>query len=139
MYRRSASGSVTAIDVDIDDDMDLLIEQVHALRQLDAECPSDAVTEARRYDVSIRWGAVMAGRLRRLVYYDARGMLAETDQRRFHELCRELNALSDVIERFGLAQPVLTDRTPELTLSREREGCREPAPSNSRRGLLHRG
>lgn len=136
MYRRSASDSVRAIDVDIDDDMDLLNEQVHALRQLDA---SDAVAEARRYDVSIRWGAVMAGRLRRLVYYDARGMLAEADQRRFHELCRELNALSDVIERFGLAQPVLTDRTPELTLSRERARSREPAPSNSRRGLLHRG
>jgi len=105
--------------ITIDDDVECLTEQIEALKQLGRQ---DEVTDGERYDFSIRWGTALAGRLPRLVHYSSRGLLDETDERRFQALCDELRELSELIERIGLTQPVF----------------REPRPTKSRRGLLLR-
>lgn len=92
--------------IGIDDDLELLAEQVTALREL---ATLDDVSEGQAYDFSIRWGAALSGRLRRLVHYSCLGILAEADERRFQSLCDELRSVSDLIERFGLARPRFTD------------------------------
>jgi hypothetical protein len=116
--------------ITIDDDVEWLTEQIAALRQLGQK---DEVSEGEKYDFSIRWGTALAGRLPRLVHYSSRGLLDETDERRFQALCHELRELSEVIERIGLAQPVFSD-SPPATAKRHRE----PRPAKSRRGLLLR-
>jgi hypothetical protein len=116
--------------ITIDDDVEWLTEQIQALKQLGQQ---DDVDEGQKYDFSIRWGTALAGRLPRLVHYHSRGLLDETDQRRFQALCDELRGLSDLIDRIGLAQPVFTD-TPPAKAKR----ARGPKPATSRRGLLFR-
>ncbi|SOX52674.1 hypothetical protein MAAFP003_1341 [Mycobacterium ahvazicum] len=96
--------------IDIDEDVELLSEQIAALRQLDKR--HEPVTEGERYDFSIRWGAALAGRWRRMVHYSTAGRLTDLDECRFKGLRSELHALSDVIDRFRLAQPVFTDAPP---------------------------
>ncbi len=93
----------------IDDDFELLNEQIEALKQLGEK---EELDEGESYDFSIRWGAALAGRLRRLVYYSAQGMLSEADAWRFQSLCDELRGLSELIDRFDLAHPVFTDSPP---------------------------
>jgi hypothetical protein len=116
--------------VSIDDDVEWLTEQIQVLKQLGQQ---DDVDEGEKYDFSIRWGTALAGRLPRLVHYSSRGLLAETDERRFEALCDELRGLSDLIDRIGLAQPVFSD-TPPAKAKRHRE----PKPAKSRRGLAFR-
>jgi hypothetical protein len=116
--------------ITIDDDVEWLSQQIRVLKQLGQR---DEVDAGEKYDFSIRWGTALAGRLPRLVHYSSRGLLAETDERRFEALCDELRGLSDLIDRIGLAQPVLTD-TPPANAKRQRE----PKPSKSRRGLAFR-
>lgn len=106
--------------ISIDADMDLLHEQIHALRQLDTDSRAGPVSEARRYDLSIRWGAAMAGRLRRLGYYSALGRLADADEDRFQVLRRDLTAVSELIDRFGLARPVPEPSSWRPALARRR-------------------
>ncbi len=89
-----------------DDDFELLAEQVAALKEL---ARLDDVPEGQIYDIGIRWGTVLAGRLRRLVHYSCLGMLDDAAERRFQSLCDELRSMSDAIERFGLARPRFTD------------------------------
>lgn len=98
--------------MDIDDDIELLTEQTEALKQLGARGGDDPVSEGQRYDFSIRWGTAMAGRLRRLAHYSALGELDDADERRFGALRDELHTLSDLIDRFGLAQPDFTPGRP---------------------------
>lgn len=117
--------------VSIDDDMELLTEQIHALKEL---AQKDEVDEEESYDFSIRWGTALAGRLRRLVHYSSLGQLDEADERRYQALCEELRGLSDLIDRFGLAQPIFTD-SPPASAKRHRG----PRRAKSRRGLLRRG
>jgi hypothetical protein len=117
--------------VNIDDDVDLLTEQIEALKRLGAK---DELAEGESYDFSIRWGTALAGRLRRLVHYSSRGLLTDADERRFQSLCDELRALSDLIDRFGLAHPVFTERPPAKA---KRHGAGRFA--RSRRGILRRG
>jgi hypothetical protein len=105
--------------VTIDDDVELLTEQIQALKQLGQQ---DEVSDGQKYDFSIRWGTALSGRLPRLVYYSSRGLLDEADERRFQALCDELRELSGLIDRIGLVQPVFT----------------EPKPAKSRRGRLTR-
>jgi hypothetical protein len=112
--------------VTIDDDVEWLTEQIQALKQLGRQ---DDVDDSQKYDFSIRWGTALAGRLPRLVHYSSRGLLAEADERRFQALCDELRGLSDLIDRIGLARPVLTSAA---------ERRLEPKPANSRRGLRFR-
>ncbi|BBZ14268.1 hypothetical protein [Mycobacterium branderi] len=118
--------------IGIDDDFELLDEQIEALKKLGQK---EKLAEGESYDFSIRWGAALAGRLRRLVYYRAQGILSKTDEQRFQALCDELRELSELIDRFGLAQPVFTDTSPAK--ANRRRGVRR---SSSRRGLrLRRG
>ena len=116
--------------ITIDDDVEWLTEQIAALKQLGQK---DEVSEGEKYDFSIRWGTALAGRLPRLVHYSSRGLLDETDERRFQALCDELRELSELIERIGLAQPVF-GASPPAAAKRHRE----PRPAKSRRGLLLR-
>jgi hypothetical protein len=98
--------------VGIDDDVALLSEQIKALKELGDQDEKGAVTEGQRYDFSIRWGTALAGRLRRLVHYSSLGLLCDEDERSFEALCDEFRSLSDLIDRFRLAQPVFTDAPP---------------------------
>jgi hypothetical protein len=94
--------------VSIDDDVAFLTEQIEALQQLGQR---DEVDDEEIYDLSIRWGTALAGRLPRVAYYDSLGRLDDDDQRRFHSLCDELRELSPLIERFDLARPQLPGST----------------------------
>jgi hypothetical protein len=116
--------------ITIDDDVEWLTEQIQMLKQLGQQ---DDVDEGQRYDFSIRWGTALAGRLPRLVHYSSRGLLDETDERRFQALCDELTGLSDLIDRIGLPQPVFSDTSPAKV-----KHHREPKPATSLRGLLFR-
>lgn len=118
--------------IGIDDDFELLNEQIQTLKQLGDK---DELEEGESYDFSIRWGAALAGRLRRLVHYSAQGILSEADERRFQSLCDELRGLSELIDRFDLTHPVFTDPPPAK--AKRHRGARR---SSSRRGLrLHSG
>jgi hypothetical protein len=92
--------------ISIDDDVELLTEQIRALKALGQH---DDVGDDDVYDLSIRWGAALAGRLRRLNHYSSQNMLDDVDEQRFQSLCAELRAVSDLVERFGLARPALPD------------------------------
>lgn len=87
-------------------DLDLLFEQVAALRALAAD-PVRAADPGCAYDFSITWGAMVAGRLPRLSYYQRRGELSEAEGRRYRELLAQLAAAEDLVTRFGLARPEL--------------------------------
>ena len=93
----------------VDDDLALLTEQIEALTALAGR---DDVGENEIYDVSIRWGAALAGRLPRLVHYSVRGMLNEADEASFQAVCADLRGLAGVIDRYRLAQPVFADAPP---------------------------
>lgn len=118
------------VSVSIDDDVAWLTEQIDALRQLGSK---DEVDEEECYDVSIRWGTALAGRLRRLVHYSSLSQLNDVDERRYQELCDELRSVSGLTERFGFAQPIFTDSPPA---SAKRQG---PRLAKSQRELLRRG
>lgn len=114
------------VPVGVDDDFEWINEQVQALKRLGEK---EGLDEGERYDFSIRWGTALSGRLRRLVHYSAQGMLTEADERRFQALCDELRRLSELIDRFELAQPMFTDPPPAK--AKRHRGVRL---SNSRRG-----
>ncbi len=90
--------------VDIDDDLDVIAEQVAVLRDLNTQ---PHLSDATVYDFSIRWGAVLAGRVPRLVHYRDRGLLSAADVARVHEVCAQLRELSAPARRLGLAVPPL--------------------------------
>lgn len=87
-------------------DIDLLFDQVNALREL-ASDPERTGDSARVYAFSIRWGTMLAGRLERLAYYHARDELARDDQVRYDALRAELRDALPLIERLGLARPAV--------------------------------
>lgn len=90
--------------ISIDDDVAVLTEQVRALREL---ARRNEVDDEQTYDLSIRWGTALAGRLRRLVYYHDRGLLDDDAERRFTAVCDELRGVTDLAARFDLARPQL--------------------------------
>jgi hypothetical protein len=92
------------IPIGIDDDVELLTEQIQALKELGRR---DEVSDDQVYDLSIRWGAALAGRLRRLEHYSSRGLLDDVDEARFEALRAELRGVSDLVERFDFARPEL--------------------------------
>ena len=112
--------------VDIDDDVEWLTEQIQALKHLGQQ---DNVSDSEVYDLSIRWGTALAGRLPRLVHYSSRGLLEESDERRFQALCDQMRELSGLIDRIGFVQP-------EFNVAAVRR--REPKRATSRRGLRFR-
>jgi hypothetical protein len=118
------------VPISIDDDVELLTEQIEALKALGEQ---DEVGENRIYDFSIRWGTALAGRLPRLVHYSSLGLLDEPDESRFRALCTELRGLSNLIARFKLAQPDFTDSPPAK--AKRHRVPRQTAPP---RELFHR-
>ncbi|WP_046300508.1 hypothetical protein [Mycobacterium sp. UM_Kg27] len=90
--------------IDIDDDVAVLTEQLRALQDLGQH---SEIEDEQVYDLSIRWGTAMAGRLRRLVYYHSRGLLDDDAERRLALVCEELRDVADLVKRFDLARPDL--------------------------------
>jgi hypothetical protein len=112
--------------VRIDDDIELLTEQITALKALGHR---DEVDDDDVYDLSIRWGTALAGRLPRLVHYSSLGSLDGADQRRFRSLRDEFRSVSDLVERFAFPRPVFDDtpgrRTPRrVNLLRQHLGLK---------------
>ncbi|EFG74797.1 hypothetical protein HMPREF0591_5387 [Mycobacterium parascrofulaceum ATCC BAA-614] len=98
------------VHVSIDDDIEFLSEQLERLRALGEEKAADDVFgDEDIYDLSVRWGTALAGRLPRIAHYSSIGLLDEADERRFQSLCDELRAVSPLIDRFKLARPDLGD------------------------------
>lgn len=96
---RSVAGR-SAADVDLE----LLFDQVAAVRQLarDVERKPDP---DRVYDVSIRWGTLLSGRLARLTYYADRGELSPPEQARYEQLQDDLRDVTPAAVRLGLHPP----------------------------------
>ena len=117
----SAAQDDNRVPVSIDDDVEVLTEQIDALKELGRK---DEVDDDEIYDLSIRWGTALSGRLPRLVHYSSLGLLEEADQRRFESLCEELRAVSELIGRFALARPVFAE-TPSRRKSRRVNLLRE--------------
>ena len=90
--------------VGVDDDVDLIQRQIAGLRALGQR---GSMSEDEIYDFSIRWGTVLAGRVRRLAHYSALGLLAQADAAKFDALRQELNELTRLIDRFRLTRPRL--------------------------------
>ncbi|TSE00961.1 hypothetical protein FOS14_04115 [Skermania sp. ID1734] len=87
-----------------DTDLDILFEQVKLLRELAAN-PDLAADDGKVYDFSIRWGAMISGRLPRLAYYHDRGVLSEHQRARYGQLCSDLNSLASDMQRLKLPRP----------------------------------
>jgi len=85
-------------------DLDLAFAQVAVLRAV-SEAEDRGHDEARVYDASIRWGALVAGRLHRLALLSGRDALGDPEQARYEELEDELRALGPVLDRLGLPRP----------------------------------
>ena len=85
-------------------DLDRAFAEIAALRAL-GEPEDRGHDEARVYDASIRWGALVAGRLHRLALLSGRGALGDAEQARYAELEEELRVLGPVLDRLGLPRP----------------------------------
>lgn len=85
-------------------DVDQLFDLVGQLRELAAD-PGSGPDSGPVYDFSIRWGALLAGRLQRLAYYHGQGVLSPDDRARYAALCAQLREMSPTIERLRLAHP----------------------------------
>ncbi len=113
--------------VGIDDDVAVLTEQIEALEKLGQR---KEVDDEEVYDLSIRWGAALAGRLPRLRHYSSLGQLREEDERRFRSLCDRLREVSPLVERFKLTRPQLPG-SPDGSAS-GRHPFRKPAKQRKR-------
>lgn len=87
-------------------DIDLIRGQIAALRDL-ASDPDKAADSARVYDFSIRWGAVLSGRLERLEHYHRRGELSPDDEARYAELRGQLRDILPLAERLDVGRPTV--------------------------------
>ncbi len=88
--------------INIDDDVDFLTEQIAALKKL-----APHGDDGDLYDLSVRWGAALSGRLPRLAHYSSLGLLDDENQDRFRALCDELRDVSDLADSLGLVRPML--------------------------------
>ncbi|MBZ4557303.1 hypothetical protein GBO17_04585 [Mycobacterium avium subsp. hominissuis] len=114
--------------IDITDDLAFVGEQIEALERLGGR---EDVDDERVYDLSIRWGVALAGRLPRMAHYSALGQLVEQDERRFQALCDRLRELSPLIDRFGLARPRLPGAADASANGRRRRGRWSKTPSRT--------
>lgn len=87
-------------------DIDLILAQTKVLREL-ASDPDKAQDSARVYDFSIRWGALLSGRLERLAYYHRRGELTHDEQVCYAGLRSELREVLPLVERLGIGRPAV--------------------------------
>lgn len=85
-------------------DLEMIFAELRALGEL-ASDPEKSGDEWRVYDFSIRWGALMSGRLLRLEHYHQAGELAGEHKRRYQRLRQDLRAARPEIERLGLTLP----------------------------------
>ncbi|OBI39882.1 hypothetical protein A5709_10715 [Mycobacterium sp. E1386] len=114
--------------VSIDPDVEFLAEQIEALRALGQK---DSVDDDELYDLSVRWGAALAGRLPRLVHYSSLGLLDDADQHRFQSLCEDLRGVAGLAEKLGLPRPALPgDQIARAKGRRLRMRSRSPKPSS---------
>lgn len=91
-------------------DLDRAFAEVAALRAL-GEAEERGHDEARVYDASIRWGALVAGRLHRLALLHRRGVLSDEQRTRYSQLEVELAELAPVLDRLGLPDPLTTRKS----------------------------
>lgn len=82
-------------------DLDLLFALVADLYRL-ANDPERAENEHAVYDFSIRWGALLSGRLQRLHHYYHRGRLDPGERERYEQLAGELDRARPVLDRVQL-------------------------------------
>ena len=90
----------------MDIDLGMVSAEIEALRELAAD-PEEAEDKGRVYGFSIRWGALMSGRLLRVEHYHRAGELTEEQEGRYRELRRELGEAIPLIERLGIARPTV--------------------------------
>ncbi len=90
----------------IDADLSMVSAGIETLREL-ASDPEGKKDGAKIYDFNVRWGTLMAGRLRRVEHYHRAGELAEEQERRYRELRRELKEAMPLIERLGITRPTV--------------------------------
>lgn len=96
-------------------DLERAFAEVALLRALGADEDRDhgeGHDEARVYDASIRWGALVRGRLERLALLHRRGALTDDERARYEELGAELCGLAPVLDRLGLAGPPVPPDVP---------------------------
>lgn len=88
----------------IEADLEMIFVELGTLGGL-ASDPEKSGDGWRVYDFSIRWGALMSGRLLRLEHYHQTGELAEGQERRYGDVKQQLQDAMPEIERLGLAPP----------------------------------
>lgn len=87
-------------------DVDMILAEVEALRELAAD-PEKAQDKARVYDFSIRWGALLSGRLERVEHYHRRGDLTPDEQARYAELKSQLREVLPLAEQLKIGRPTV--------------------------------
>lgn len=118
--------------VSIDDDIDFVTAQIHRLRELGQKVDTHTVSDDEDvYDLSIRWGTALAGRLPRMAHYSSIGLLADADERRFQALRDELRAVAPLVEKLKLARPDLAD-CPDAHVSGRRHRKKRGKPFRRR-------
>ncbi|WP_156669701.1 hypothetical protein [Mycobacterium sp. E3339] len=111
--------------VNIDDDIAFIGEQLERLKELaEHKEAADIFGDEDIYDLSVRWGTALAGRLPRMAHYSSMGRLAEADERRFRVLCDDVRAALPLIERFKLARPTFAGSQDDRAGSRRRAKAR---------------
>ncbi|OBG38444.1 hypothetical protein [Mycobacterium sp. E3198] len=121
--------------VNIDDDVAFITEQMERLKELgDRDGTGNILDDEDVYDLSVRWGTALAGRLPRIAHYSATGALTDCDEHRFQSLCDGLRELSPLIERFKLTHPDLAGCPDTRANGRHRQ----KKPAAKRRRLLAR-
>lgn len=122
--------SDSQVQVSIDGDVEFLSEQIERLKELaEQKDAADVFGDEDVYDLSVRWGTALAGRLPRMAHYSSIGSLTDADERRFQSLCAELKAVSPLIERFKLARPNLSDGADEAR-GRKRRATKRRRPAH---------
>lgn len=121
--------------INIDDDVAFITEQMERLKELgNRDDTGNILDDEDVYDLSVRWGTALAGRLPRIEHYSAIGALTDCDERRFQSLCDGLRELSPLIDRFKLTRPDLAGCPDTRTNGRHRQ----KKPAAKRRRLLAR-
>lgn len=98
-----------------DGDLDLMFEQVDALRRLAHEVEhtdDEEHASALVYDFSIRWGTYVSGRLHRLELGHESGDLDEKADRRYRDLMDELRDVLPITRQLRLTCPTMAQEQP---------------------------
>ena len=88
----------------IEDDMRMIASEMETLHEL-AYVRDEGPSASELYTFQVRWGTLMAGRLKRLEHYYQAGELTENQEHRYRELRIKLKAATPLIERLSAAPP----------------------------------